>query len=131
MGRSRQPSPQTIRPARELIDQAIGENRFNERLLYAFAILFVVIGAFAICWSIVVNVGLATIAGSVSSILFWPAMQMARRIREQNIALRMLEVPLDRSQTAEEASRLLRDFFARAFGMDKMEQAANHPPSQE
>ncbi len=125
MGRSRQPSPQTIRPARELIDQAIHENRINERLLYAFAIVFVAIGAFAICWSIVVNVGLASVGGTISSILFWPAMQLARRIREQNIALRMLEVPLDRSQTAEEASRLLRDFFARAFGMDKMDRGAN------
>ena len=89
-------------------------------MLYAFAVVFVSIGAFAICWSIVTSVGLATIGGAVSAILFIPAMQMARRIREQNIALRMLEVPLDRAQTVEEASQLLPDFFARAFDMGKM-----------
>jgi hypothetical protein len=114
------PALQPERSARDLIDRAIGENRNNERLLYVFSAIFVAIGAFALCWSIVVNAGLASVGGIVSSVLFLPAMQMARRIREQNIALRMLEVPLDRAQTAEEASQLLRDFFARAFDMGKI-----------
>jgi hypothetical protein len=132
MGRSRSQSTllpeQRPRPAREIIDQAISENQINERLLYAFSSVFVMIGTLAICWGVVRNVGLATIGGMVSSTLFLPAMQMARRIREQNIALRLLEVPLDRSESAEEAARLLRDFFATAFNMDKMNHGAQQIP---
>ena len=44
--------------------------------------------------------------------LFYPAMRKARRIREQNIAIRLLEIPLTNSRTAEEAARILQEFFA-------------------
>jgi hypothetical protein len=39
--------------------------------------------------------------------LFWPSMSSARRIRKENIAIRLLEAPLSRADTAKEAAQML------------------------
>jgi hypothetical protein len=51
-------------------------------------------------------------SGAVATGLFYPAMRLARGIRQQNMAIRLLEIPLTNSRTAEEAAKILQEFFA-------------------
>ena len=99
------------RTARQVIDQAIRENKLGERLLYLFATLLVVSGVFALVWGVVSREGVSALAGTLSSALFWPAMTMAGRMRRENMAIRLMEDPLNRAETATEAAKALRDFF--------------------
>jgi hypothetical protein len=39
-------------------------------------------------------------------------MRLAQGIRQQNMAIRLLEIPLSNSRTAEEAAKILHEFFA-------------------
>lgn len=96
------------RSAKDVIDQAILENRFSEWILYAFAYIFALVGLGILSWGIAHNEPIATVAGLVSSSLFWPAMSSARRTRKENTAIRLLEAPLSRADTAKEAAEMLR-----------------------
>lgn len=106
---------QPLRSARQVIDQAIKENRFGERLLYAFAIVLVGAGVFALIAGVVTRQGVVAVAGSVSSALFWPAMREARRMRRENMAIRLLEDPLGRAETSREAADAIREAFTTIF----------------
>ena len=108
MARS-QPAPK--RPAREVIDEAIGENRHGEWLLYGFSVITFVAGLVALGFGIYRNQAVTEIVGVAATALFHPAMSRARLIREQNMAIRLLEIPLNNAQTIQEASELLRRFF--------------------
>jgi hypothetical protein len=77
------------RSAREVIDQAIRENRRSEWLLYFFAVLFVTVGLSVLVYGVARGEAVSTLAGLVSSALFWPAMTSARRTRKENIAIRL------------------------------------------
>lgn len=103
------------RTARAVIDQAVSENRAGERLLYAFAVTFVILGISIIGWGLwrheVAFAAIGTLAGS----LFWPAMNCARRTRKESIAIRLLEAPLSRADTAKEAADMLREVFHELF----------------
>jgi hypothetical protein len=59
--------------------------------------------------------GIVALAGAIANILFYPAMRMAREIRRENIAIRLVENPLSMAHTAKEASDTLREFFADTF----------------
>jgi hypothetical protein len=98
------------RTAKEVIDQAIRENRFSEWLMYAFAIIFVVAGVSVLIFGAKNGEAVATISGAVASALFYPAMASARRIRKENIAIRLLEAPLSRSDTSKAAAESIRSF---------------------
>ncbi len=95
------------RNAKAIIDQAIRENRIGEYLLYSFAAMFVVVGLSVLVWGIVDGEPIIAGAGSVSSILFWPAMSSARRTRKENIAIRLLEAALDGVGTGKEAAGVI------------------------
>jgi hypothetical protein len=99
------------RTAREVIDAAIRENRFGEYLLYSFAVAFVATGLFALVWGVLHGSEINAIVGLLASALFWPAMSSARRTRKENIAIRLLEAPLARADTAKEAAETLRKVF--------------------
>lgn len=99
------------RTAKQIIDQAVSDNRSSERLLYAFAILIVLTGAFALIWGVVTSQGLAAVAGAIASSLFLPAMMQARQIRRESVAVRLLEAPLSRAATSREAAQMLTEFF--------------------
>ena len=99
-----------------VIDQAIRENRFGEQLCYGFAIVFVLVGVVVVIWGAVIGQGLVSLAGSVSGGLFWPALKQARLIRETNIAIRLLEIPLARAGNAKAAAEAIRDAFSSIFG---------------
>jgi len=103
--------PQAKRTATEVIGQAINENRFGERLLYLFSSTSFFTGLALLGYGVYNAHPLAAILGTVANVMFYPAMRLARGIREQNMAIRLLEIPLNNSKTAEEAAVVLREFF--------------------
>ena len=106
-------SKETRRTATDVINQAVLENRASENLLYLIALLVVVAGSTALLYGVFSKQSVAAISGAVSSSLFVPAMMFASKIRRENIALRLLEAPLSRADTAKEASEALYEYFIR------------------
>ena len=99
------------RTATEVIDQAILENRFGEILLYVFSVVSFLVGVGVLVVGVIRNQQVIAALGTISAAFFYPAMRLARGIREQNMAIRLLEIPLSNSRTAQEAANVLRDFF--------------------
>ena len=103
------------RTAQEVIDQAIRENRSGEWLCYGLALVFVIVGIGVIVWGAVSGQGIVSVAGSIASILFWPALREARQIRKENMAIRLLEAPLSKAGTAKAAAEAIREAFTDVF----------------
>src|ERR1022692_1515782 len=101
---------------REIIDKAIDENRSREKLRVGFAVVFVLLGTAGLGWGLMTDSVIAY-AGVAESVLFVPAILLVRRINHENTALRMLESPLRKAKTAEEAARFLTRFFSTAYGI--------------
>jgi len=99
------------KPAQEVISQAIRENRLSEILLYVFASVVLLVGVVTLVSGIIFGPPLIALTGAVESSLFVPAMAFAKRIRKENLAIRMLEIPLSRADTAQEAAQAIRDAF--------------------
>lgn len=99
------------RSATEIIDQAIRENRKSETLLYIFATLLVFVGALVILYSVWKGQTVGSLVGAFSTSLFVPAMRYAKAIRKENIAIRLLEAPLIRADTAKDAAEAIRANF--------------------
>jgi hypothetical protein len=94
-----------------VIDKAISENQLGELLLYGLAGTFASIGSFVLVWATLHGESLVAVAGSIASSLFWPAIRSARQTRKESIAIRLLEAPLSRADTAKEAADMLHRFF--------------------
>jgi hypothetical protein len=107
------------RTAREVIDKAIEENKFAERLLYMLSTVSALVGLFVVVWSALHAQPVAALAGSVCTALFWPAMRLARQTRKESIALRLLEAPLSKATTATAAAEMLQQFFLEMFRDEK------------
>lgn len=103
------------RSAKDLIDQAIAENRTPERLYYVFASVLMAVGVGSIVYGAVNGEGLVALAGGIATALFVPAMGGVRAIRRENLAIRLLEASLERAESAEEAARVIRDAFKDIF----------------
>ena len=101
------PEIETARSAKDVIDDAIRENLTAAWMMYIFAILFVFVGLFVLVMGVINKDPLSSILGAVSSSLFYPSMTAARRTRKENIAIRLLEAPLSRADTAKDASEML------------------------
>ena len=101
--------------AKQVIDQAIGDNKLNEYLLYGFASVLVFCGVAVLVVGAYRGEGLVALAGSISSGLFFPAMNEARKICRENIAIRLLERPLSMAETSHEAADALKEFFLDTF----------------
>lgn len=82
---------------------------------YAFAVIFVVTGEFLIGRSVLHGGGLHAAAGVALNGLAWPAYRQTRALRQENLILRMLEIPLTKAQTAQEAAKMSTKAFARHF----------------
>ncbi len=108
-------SSNSMRTADHVISQAINENRVPEYILYGFAITFVVTGEILIGWSMYHGDALSTVVGLALNCLAWPAFRETRRLRQANLMLRTLEIPLSKAQTAEEAAKMLTEAFADHF----------------
>jgi hypothetical protein len=104
-----------MRTAKEVIDQAIAENRLPEYMLYGFACLFVLVGMTLIGFALYEKSSINAIAGAALNGLAWPAYNGTQRIRAENLMLRMLEVPLMKAKTADEAAKMLTQSFGSHF----------------
>lgn len=107
--------PARTRTARQVIDQAIKDNRPTEWLLYGFAIVFVLVGTAALICGMVRGDGFIGLVGVIANGLFYPAMTQAREIRRENLAIRLFESPLSKAETAMEAAQALHEFFEHTF----------------
>ena len=101
------PDPEDARTAKDVIDDAIRENLVAAWLMYLFAVSFVFVGLGVLVIGVFANSVLSSVLGAVASSLFWPSMTAARRTRKENIAIRLLEAPLSRADTAKEAAEML------------------------
>jgi len=100
-----------MRTEQEVINDAIQENRIPEYLLYGVAILFVLTGEALIGAAIYNREALDAIAGVALNGLGWPAYRAIREIRHNNMMMRLLEVPLSKAESEEEAARMLIELF--------------------
>ena len=96
------------RDAKDVIDQAISDNKLSENLMYLLAVLFSIVGLGVLVFGVIQQDTISSITGVVTSSLFWPAMSSARRTRKECIAIRLLEAPLARADTAREAADTIR-----------------------
>lgn len=108
--RRTQHCPMTVRTPEEVINHAIQENRGWERLCFYAAISMVAIGIGSMVTGAVIESGLTAASGTAASALFWPVFRHAQRYRHENLALRMLEIPLSNAQTSEEATKVVISF---------------------
>jgi hypothetical protein len=88
------------RTAQEVIDTAIKENRPNEYLLYAFALLFVGLGTGSFIYSVWTGHWALSIGSAIESGLFYPALNAVQKIRRENQKIRLLELALTNAKTA-------------------------------
>ena len=84
----------------------------NEWLLYLFAIAFVTAGLWGLVYSVLKGQQVSAVAGCVSSALCLPAVHLARSIRKENIAIRLLEFTLSKAETEKEAAQALHRFVS-------------------
>lgn len=113
-----------MRTASEIITQAIEENRRPEYLLYAFAVIFVLTGEVLIGWSIHDHLPMTSVVGVALNGLAWPAYNATKQLRAQNLMLRMLEIPLSKAKTSDEAAKMLTESFAHHFTVEQSHRPA-------
>jgi hypothetical protein len=107
-----------MRTVTDVINHAIEENRRQEYLLYTFACIFVLTGEVLIGWSLYSHLPLMSFAGAALNGLAWPAYNGIKQLRAENLMLRMLEIPLSKTKTADEAGKMLTERFAHYFRAD-------------
>jgi hypothetical protein len=99
------------RSAREVIDAAIRENREWEWVCLGLAVTFAAVGAaLLVLGAVRADWGIAG-PGVAASALFTPMLWVAMRIRQTNIRVRLLEIPLQKAKTAEEAANIIDAVF--------------------
>lgn len=98
-------------PAAEIIALAIRENRPGEFIQYGLAILSFVWGVGIGTYAVLAGSGLAGVVSAIAVPLLWPSLKSARLTRRENIAIRLLSIPLSHAKSEEDAARLLSDFF--------------------
>src|SRR5712691_4574721 len=93
------------RTAKQVIDQLIRENRWWEWFCYVAVCVFLLVGVGVIVRAMLVNQSdVLTVVGGTCNFLIWPALVHAQRIRKENQAMRLLEIPLSKAETAEKAA---------------------------
>ncbi len=101
------------RSAKEVIDDALRDNRAWEWLCYATVISIVVAGLTVLLIGAIRGDGIIALAGGGVTGLFFFALRFARLIREENIRIRLCEVALTKAKTRHEVGQILRDAFTR------------------
>lgn len=96
-----------VRPGYSVIDKAISENRPSEILLYIISALIVGVGLFVIVYGGVKGNGWVALCGSIPTGMIFPCVYFARDIRKQNMAIRLLELTLDGTETPEEVAKAI------------------------
>jgi len=113
------------RTASDVIEHAINENRFGEHLLYLFSCTSIFVGLGVLGYGAYQGQSITAVLGTVASLMFYPAMRLAKGIRAQNMAIRLMEIPLNNSKTAEEAANVLRQFFESTIHGKQIESSPN------
>lgn len=103
------------RTPQAIIDQAIWENRRAALLCFVLIVVFAARGLFVLGWGAWHGEGLVSLAGAVTSGLFWPALNQARLIREKNMAIRLLELTVRGAEDAQQTAAMLRDVYRELF----------------
>ena len=104
------------RSAKLVIDQAIRDNRPWEWLCFVSSAVLVALGVSVIVRAMVSDQSaVVTVTGAIASALFWPALGMGQRVRKENQAIRLLEVPLTKAKTEEAAANMLREMFQQIY----------------
>src|SRR5262249_35726208 len=109
------PAPTGRRTAKEIIDQAISENRGREILLLVLAAGIVVVGCSVLVYGAATGQAIAAVAGAVANLILWPAMREARQIIKENKMTRMLEFPLSQAGSAKASAEMLRELYVKVF----------------
>lgn len=117
-------SPPLPRTAKQVIDQAIKDNRRSGVLLFGLLTAYALAGLAALAWGVVKGEAIPTIAGAISGFLLWPAISQAREVRRENLAIRMMGVPLGMAASAEEATNSVREIFKETFLSESASQPA-------
>ena len=97
------------RTAKDVIDEAIKDNNSAKVFLYGLAAVFAVVGIAVLIVGVYREDSVTSLLGVISSSLFWPAINSVRKTRKENIAIRLLEVPLSQSSSSEEAAKMLKN----------------------
>ena len=95
------------RSAKEIIDDALRDNRSWEWLCYVLVVLLVGVGISILLFGIILERDVAAVVGGGVSGLFWPALRYARNFRQDNIRVRLYELPLAMSKSPEDAAMYL------------------------
>ena len=104
------------RNAKQVIDQLIKENRWWEWFCFISACAFVLVGLSVIVRAMFIEQSdVLTVAGATCNFLLWPALNHALRIRKENQAMRLLEIPLSRAETVEAAANMIHEMFVEIF----------------
>lgn len=106
------------RSPKDVIDQAIREGRTGLLLAYVAIIVSLVGGVAGLIQASISQQPLVAVVSGILGVCIWPSMRFALQVRRQNIALRLLEIPLNRARTAEEMAKLLQEFFRAAYFAD-------------
>lgn len=104
------------RTTTDVINDAINENSRGTVLLYVLASAFVIVGLSVIAHSAFDSGSVGEgFVGAIASSLCFPALAFSRRIRQENIMIRTLEIPLSNAATADDAARMLQLLMEKVF----------------
>lgn len=97
------------RPAKEIIDDALRDNKSWEWLCFGLVVLLVATGVAVLITGIIQNEIVVAVTGGGVTGLFWPALGYARGFRRDNIRIRLFEFALSKADTTQEAAAILRE----------------------
>ena len=95
------------RSAKAVIDAALAENRFWEYTCFGLIVAFALVAVGALVTAVVRGEWTFVAGGLGASGIVWRSLEHAMLIRRQNVATRLIEVPLSKATTVDEASRIL------------------------
>ena len=107
-----------------MIDEAIRETWVWERVCLGFTITFGILGVVLLVIGAIRGDAGITGPGVGAAVLLAPTLWAAVRIRERNIRVRLLEIPLQKAKTAKEMAEIIDAVFLRRTG-EKQTNAAS------
>jgi hypothetical protein len=109
------------RDPREVINDAILENRSWERVCLGLVVGFSTVGLALAVTGAALNNGLVSLSGTLFGALFWPAFRSASNTKKENQLLRLLEITLGKAGTSKEAAEAIREAFLSRFQRGKVD----------
>jgi hypothetical protein len=117
------------RTTKDVIDQAIDENKATERLYASLTLLLTLTGAVSLLWAVKHDRPMFALGAILIIALSYFPLHVIRKTRRENLAIRLLEVPLNRANSASDAA-LAVSIFLQPLAEHEVEartdQTANH-----